>query len=181
MMEDKSFREFTAEIQKKCGKGRKSCKVTGSWGVYDAYKAIRKHGWYNIGRPLKEHEFYCIIRGINDLLAKELAVGKAVKFPAKMGHLELIKYQVGAKFIDGALKISYPVDWLETMRLWFEDKEAREKKTLLRNESDFVYKIRYNKYDANYENNCFYEFVLNKFIKQALKINIDKGKVDTLW
>lgn len=180
-MEEKSFRDFTTEIQKKNGKGRKAFKVTGSWGVYDAYKSIRKHKWYNIGRPLKEHEFYCIIRGINDLLAKNLAMGKQIKFPAKMGHLEIIKYRVGVRLTDGVLKVSYPVDWLETMRLWFEDKEAREKKTLLRDESDFTYRIRYNKYDANYNNHCFYEFVVNKFIRQALSANIDKGKIDTLW
>ena len=28
----------------------KVMKVTNSWGVYDAYKHMRKNGWYNIGR-----------------------------------------------------------------------------------------------------------------------------------
>jgi hypothetical protein len=40
-------------------------KVNNSLGVYDAYKWIRKNKWFNIGRPLKEHEFYSIIRKVN--------------------------------------------------------------------------------------------------------------------
>ena len=69
----------------------RNVKVTNSWGVYDAYKVIRKHQWYDIGRPLKEHEFYSIIRGINDLLAEDIANGKEVTFPSRMGGLELRK------------------------------------------------------------------------------------------
>ena len=44
-------------------------KITNSIGVYDLYKLIRKNHWYDIGRPLKEHEFYAIIRKVNSLLA----------------------------------------------------------------------------------------------------------------
>jgi hypothetical protein len=69
-------------------------KVKGSVGVYDMYKAIRKHHWYNIGRPVTEKEFYGIIRGINNLLAEELANGQSVDLPDRMGRLELRKYQV---------------------------------------------------------------------------------------
>lgn len=42
--------------------GKKKFKVTGSWGIYDAYKSIRRHKWYDIGRPLTEKEFYAIVR-----------------------------------------------------------------------------------------------------------------------
>jgi hypothetical protein len=46
--------------------------VTNSWGIRDAYKLIRKNHWFNIGRPLKESEFYHIIREVNNLLAEEI-------------------------------------------------------------------------------------------------------------
>ena len=82
----------------------RNVKVTNSWGVYDAYKAIRKHQWYDIGRPLKEHEFYSIIRGINDLLAEDIANGKDVTFPSRMGGLELRKIQSDISIVDGKLK-----------------------------------------------------------------------------
>lgn len=159
----------------------KKAKISNSWGVYDAYKHIRKHQWYDIGRPLKEHEFYTIIRKVNNLLAKELAQGNPVIFPFRMGILELRKRPAGVSIVDGALKNTYPIDWDSTLRLWFEDEEAKKDKTLLRHEAPNVYYIKYNKFKANYENQCFYEFQLNRFVKLALKENIKKGKIDALW
>ena len=174
-----SFDEFTEEICKK--RGKKNFKVTNSWGIYDVYKHIRKNKWYNIGRPLKEHEFYSIIRGVNNLLAENIANGETIVFPHRMGKLEIRKFQSGVSLVDGRLKITYPVNWEETLRLWFEDEEAKKNKTLLRHEENYVYHIRYNKHEAVYENMCFYEFAVSKSIKQALKENIKKNKIDTLW
>ena len=173
------FEEFRDKIQKKSQKGH--AKIRNSYGSYDAYKAIRKKKWLNIGRPLTEHEFYSIIREVNNLLAEEVASGNTITFPSKMGRLELRKRMVGAKVSNGKLKITYPVDWKETLLLWYNDKEARQKKTLIRNEDNEIYHVKYCKHDATYENKCFYEFALNRFIKRALKDNIKKGKIDTLW
>lgn len=173
------LKEFSVELRKV--RTKKKAKVNGSWGVYDAYKTIRKNAWYDIGRPLKEHEFYKIIREVNNLLAAEIAKGREVIFPCRMGKLELRKIQSGVSIVDGKLKNTYPINWKDTLKLWFEDEEARKDKTLLRNETDFVFHVKYSKRNANYENQCFYEFTLNRFIKKALKENINKGKIDTLW
>lgn len=160
---------------------RNKARVSNSWGVYDAFKLIRKHKWMDIGRPLKEKEFYSIIRRVNNLYAKELAEGKEMLFPSRMGKLELRKFPVGVSLINGKLKNTYPIDWDSTVRLWYEDEESRGNKTLLRHEIPYTYHIKYNKFAANYENKSFYEFVLNRFVKRALKDNLQKGKIDTLW
>lgn len=178
-MEEQSYKEFINEIGKR--KIPRQSKIRDSWGVYDAYKHIRKNQWYNIGRPLKENEFYSIIRGINELLADEIAKGNAVVFPSRMGKLELRKRERGVSIVNGKLKISYPVDWSETLKLWFENEEERKKKTLLRKEDKYAYHVKYCKYDATYENKTFYEFKLNRFVKRALKENINQGKIDSLW
>jgi hypothetical protein len=177
---EETFREFKNRITNNKG-SLKHYKITGSWGIYDAYKHIRKNHWYNIGRPLKEGEFYAIIRGINDLLAENIANGKTVKFPKKMGVLELRKHKAGAFFVDGKLKINYPPDWSETLKLWYEDEEARRNKTILRLENPWVYSVKYLRFPATYENKMFYQFQLNTFIRRALKDNIKQGKIDTLW
>ena len=176
---EESFSEFRDKIVKRYG--NKAFKIRNSWGVYDAYKHIRRKGWYSIGRVVTEKEFYSIIRGINDLLAEELKRGGTVIFPAKMGKLELKKLQAGVSLVDGKLKITYPIDWDETVRLWYKDEEAKKNKTLLRRESKYVYRVKYNKFDAWYTNKDFYQFTLNRFIKKALKENIEKGQIDTLW
>ena len=156
-------------------------KITNSWGVYDAYKAIRKNHWYDIGRPLKEQEFYAIIRKVNKLLAENIVNGETVILPASMGKLELRKYPKGVKFVDGKLKNTYPIDWKSTNQLWEEDEEEHQKKTLLRYESPMVYRVRYCKEDATYENKIFYQFRLHQKVRQRLKENIINGKTDTLW
>lgn len=173
------YSEFVETIQK--WKTRKIARIRNSWGVYDAYKMLRKNKWYNIGRSLRENEFYSIIRGVNKLLADELANGNDIHFPHGMGVLELRKSKRGVRLVDGKLKNNYPVDWKETLQLWYNDEEAMNNKTLARKESKVVYYVMYNKHDANYENQCFYEFALNRFIKKTLKENINKGKIDTLW
>ena len=156
-------------------------KITNSIGVYDLYKKVRKNHWYDIGRPLKEHEFYTIIRSINKLLAESIANGETVVLPAAMGKLELRKYPKGVSFVDGKLKNTYPIDWKATNQLWAEDEEEHQKKTLLRFETPMVYRIRYCKEDATYENKIFYQFRPHQKVRKMLKENIVNGKTDTLW
>lgn len=179
-MEAQSFSEFKQQVFSK-GKGERNFRVKNSWGVYDALKLARKNKWYNIGRPVKEKEFYAIIRGVNDRLADGLAKGDTVEFPHRMGKLELRKSKRGVYLNDGKLNITYPVDWNGTLRLWYNDEEAKKNKTVLRLEEPYVYSVRYNKHDAIYENKSFYAFTLCTFIKRALKKNIKNGITDTLW
>lgn len=183
MGDEKDFKDFASfrnEVLKTGVKGRKA-KVNNSVGVYTIYKLIRKNNWYDIGRPLKEHEFYSIIRGVNTLLAKEIGKGNTVRFPSKMGGLELRKEQRGVYLNNGKLHITYPVDWDKTLKLWYTDEEARKNKILIRMEESFVYRIKYCKHDADYNNKSFYEFDLNRSIKKALKENIKAGKADTVY
>lgn len=178
-MEERSFTEFVTERIKR--RGKKKMKVTNSFGVYDAYKKMRKNNWYGLGKSVTEKDFYAIIRGVNNLLAQELINGREVVLPMRMGKLELRKKERGVSIVNGKLRIGYPVDWGETLRLWFEDEEARNNKTVLRDESPMGYKVRYDKFKANYINQSYYQFTLNRKIKEGLKENIKNGKIDVIW
>lgn len=173
------YKEFETSIRK-AGQKR-TVKIRDSYGVYDIYKHIRKNKWYDIGRPLKEHEFYSIIREVNNMLAKEIIKGNSISFLCGMGHIDITKYTPEVKIKEGKLKIGYAVNWKDTIKLWFEDAEARKEKILLRHEPKYIYHIKYNKAKANYKNKCFYKFAINRFIKNALSNNIKKGRVETLW
>ena len=119
---------------------------------------------------------------MNNLLAEEVANGGTVVFPSRMGKLELRKFERGVSIgKDGKLKIGYPINWQETIRLWFEDAEEKEKKTLVRKNVPFTYHIWYDKYNATYSNKSMYQFKLNRFIRYALKDNVEKGIIDPLW
>lgn len=176
------FKEFREKTLKLYGKGVKKFKIKGSWGIYDAYKHIRRNKWYDIGRPLTEHEFYSIVRGVNNLVADGITLGQTVYFPSRMGKLELRKFEVAPRIKkNGKLYIPYSIDWQSTLELWFEDEEARNSKTLIRRADSIKYVLWYNKYDATYQNKWFYEFELNRFAKRRLHKNIVEGITDTIW
>lgn len=170
------YREFRKEVQK-VSKSRVH-KVTGSLGVYDGYKHIRRHKWYDIGRPLKEGEFYKIIRHVNDYLADELSRGKEIKLPHQLGTLEIRKKPTRIAIVNGKLVTSMPIDFDKTLKLWYEDEEAFKNKTLVRIETEEVFKVYYNKQNANYNNKSFYEFKPNREIKRKLAKHAREGNLD---
>lgn len=153
-------------------------KVRNSLGIYDAYKYIRKNKWFDIGRPLTEHQFYTIIRQINNLLAEELLRGNDITLPHRLGRIELRKYSAKVYIDNGVLKTNLPINWNKTLKLWFEDEEAYKKRTLIKEEEKEIFKIFYNKGRANYQNKGFYSFEANRDLKRRLKYNIKNGRID---
>lgn len=152
--------------------------VNRSLGVYDAYKYIRKNKWLNIGRRLTEHEFYTIIRQINNLLADELVKGKDIVLPHRLGRLELRKYDTRMSIKDGKLITNLPIDWDRTLKLWAEDEESYKERTLVKVEEKEIFKVFYNRSKANYENKTFYSFKVNRDLKRRLKQKIKDGAID---
>ena len=172
-----SYKDFKSAIQGL--QNTRTHKITNSLGVYDAYKYIRKNKWFNIGRPLTEHEFYQIIRRINNYLAEELINGNDIIFPNRMGKLELRKRN-SLPVIDnnGNLKVTYAIDWDNTLKLWYEDEEAFNNKTLVKIPERNIFRVKYNKDTANYENKSFMEFQVNRDIKTRLKQKIKNNEID---
>lgn len=153
-------------------------KVSGSLGVYDAYKFIRKNKWLDIGQPLTEHQFYTIVREINKYYADQLIHNRDVKLPCRMGSLELRKRIPKIDIENGKLVTNLPIDWDSTLRLWIEDEQSKEDKVLIRQEAKEVFRVYYNKANAQYNNKSFYQFDLNRDIKKALKQRIKNNKID---
>ena len=172
-----SYKDFKLAIQGL--QNTRTHKVTNSLGSYDAYKYIRKNKWFNIGRHLTEHEFYQIIRRVNSYLAEELVNGNDITFPNRMGKLELRKRN-SLPIIDknGNLKVTYAIDWDSTLKLWYEDEEAFNNKTLVKIPERSIFRVKYNKDTANYNNKSFMEFQVNRDIKTRLKQKIKNNEID---
>ena len=172
-----SYKDFKLAIQGL--QNTRTHKITNSLGVYNAYKYIRKNKWFNIGRPLTEHEFYQIIRRVNNYLAEELVNGNDITFPNRMGKLELRKRN-SLPVIDknGSLKVTYAIDWDSTLKLWYDDEEAFNNKTLVKFPERNIFRVKYNKDTANYENKSFMEFQVNRSIKTRLKQKIKNNEID---
>lgn len=153
-------------------------KVKNSIGVYDIYKHIRKNKWYNIGQPITEHQFYTIIRQVNNVLADNLLKGNDIVFPNKMGRLEVRKFEPIIRFDDNKLTVRLPIDWDRTLKLWSEDEEAYKERTLVKMEEKEIFKVCYNKTRADFPNKGFYQLQINRDLKIALKKKIKLGNFD---
>lgn len=168
--------EFRKDVLKV--NGPRLHKVRNSLGTYDAYKYIRKNKWFNIGRPITEHEFYSIIRKVNNLLAESILKGNDINLPHRMGTIELRKYNARISFKDDKLVTNLPIDWDRTLKLWSEDEESYKEKTLIKREEKEIFKVFYNKKSANYENQSFYTFEVNRDLKKRLKQKIKDRLID---
>lgn len=158
--------------------GPRKHKIRGSFGVYDAYKYIRKNKWKEIGHPVSEHDFYSIIRTVNNNLAKSLSLGNDILLPNHMGRLEIRKYDAYARFENNRVVTNYAIDWDTTLKLWEEDEEAYNKRTLVKIQEKEIFKVYYNRGKAIYNNKGYFAFRPNRALKIALKNNIKEGLID---
>lgn len=132
-------------------------KITHSLGVKEAFLWSRKNKLYDT-KSISECDYYKIVRTVNKLMAEELLNSRDVKLPQKMGILEVRKYPLYVKFVDGEIKTNRAVDWNATLALWSEDEEAKESKTLVRSEDSERFVVFYNRNAANYPNKTLMRF-----------------------
>ena len=108
-------------------------------------------------------------------LREELLKGNDVKLPCKLGQLEIRKYSPTITTDGKKIKTNLPIDWNATLKLWYEDKQSYEDKFLVRINVPEVYRVVYNKNNANYNNKSFYQFTPNRELKQGLKRSIKEN------
>ena len=170
------WEEFRDNIKKV--KGPRQHKITGSWGVYDAYRAVMHNKWYNIGHPITSHEFYTVIRTVNKALIQDFLEGNVIKIPYHIGQLIPIKVQYKHFFKDGRLVVQNPPDWNSTFKLWQEDQDAHDKKIIVKRTDKDVVKIVYckNRFDR-FKNGWLLHFAPNREFKLTIKNKRQEGEI----
>lgn len=166
-MEEQEFRKNIRRAQES-----RNHKVTGSWGVYDAYKYYRKNKPKDKKYVLTESQYFSIIRRGNELLREELLLGRDFNFPCRMGRLTVKKYPAIITTEGKKIKTNLPIDWDTTLKLWYEDEECLKKKTLVRQRVPEIFRVIYDKGTALYNNKSFYQFSTNRELKLLLKDTI---------
>lgn len=170
------FEDYIKEVKKV--KGGKKHKVTNSYKLRNAFRYYRSIRPQQHKYVLTEIQFGRIIRLINNALRESIIEGNDIKLPHKMGRIEVRKYKNNIKFVDGKLKTNHPINWHETLKLWYENPICRQKKQVVRFENPETYMIYYNKRNAIFNNKHFYEFNANRDIKIGLKNNIKLNKIE---
>lgn len=102
--------------------------------------------------------------------------------PFKTGLLAIRKYQQVLKYDkDGKVNLNnLPVNWNATLKLWENDKEAKENKKLIRylNEDREIYNYKYLKRKANFKNKHYFNFKATRTNKIKLKEAVKKNLVN---
>ena len=158
--------------------GPRKHKINNSLGVYHMYKFIRKNKWFDIGGPISEHDFYSIIRTINNYLSELLSRGHDINLPCQMGRLEIRKYDAKITLQGDRVITNLPIDWNKTLKLWSEDEDAYKERTLIKMEEKEIFKVYYNRGKANYTNKSFFAFDVNRELKKKLNHRIREGRLD---
>lgn len=175
MDERDDYQEFLNKLQKR---GSKPYKLGHCFGARDAFRWIRKNKWKALdGKPCDKLLYSKIISSVNQELVESLLDGHQVELPHQMGTLLLSRMPSWVKIVDGEVKTNYWTDWKKTLEYMYEDKEAREKHSRIRRINSYIYRIRYSKSSAHFQNRYFYKFRPNRSLKKALQTTVEKQKM----
>jgi hypothetical protein len=167
---------FMSDIKKV--KSPRKHKIKNSLGVLSCYKWIKDNKIY-LGLKLTSKQFSSIIRAVNKEIGNNLINQKSIMLPYRMGTLELRKNNTKVFFDkDDKLINTNPIDWYSTLKLWYEDEESKESKKVVKMEEKEIFRLHYNKVNANFKNKSYFFIKFNRDLKSQLKQIIKKGTID---
>lgn len=172
-----SSSEFIKNVKKLHSK--KKFLVTNSYGTEEVWRWLKKNKWLSVKQYVTTTDFGAIIKSVDKAIVDKLLTGSCVHLPHKMGRLELSKTKRKVKIEDGKITTNLPVDWPKTLQYWYEDKEARENKTLLWCEWDYIFNINYYKYKESFINSVFYKFTPARSFKNKMIEKIKNNELET--
>ena len=161
------YSEFSKS--KKKVNGSREHSIKNSYGINDYYKNYRETVTYTV-RLLDRTTFSNVFHDINDFIVDNFLEYKSVKFPWGLGSLVLYSRKATAQIDkNGKLIIKKPIQWDATMKLWFEDEEAHENKTLVRKEDEYVHLIKYSRKKMNIKNSRYIKMAVARSFKIRLR------------
>lgn len=162
---NESFDEFKSRILK-LSDSRKTHSF-GTYDVRDIYRSLKKKD--PIIKSLNEATFSGILRRIGELQFDDLLDNKKVVLPYHMGELMIVSNTSRVYKEDGQVKNTLKVNWNETVKLWYEHPEYREKKIYVRHQPCKYFKLVYLPSNRRYKNSKVYTFQPYRGIKKAMK------------
>jgi hypothetical protein len=144
-------------------------KLNNSYGVLDFYKYYKK----NSDNPVDLKIYRKILDKYNKKVSESI-LKKGLDFimPYLNFEITIRKDKRKPKIIDGKVINNTPVDPVATKKLWEKDKEAKEKKILVRynnsHTSGYVFRIYCKKFRSNLKNKNLFKFRPVRKLKRDL-------------
>ena len=176
---EQTYEEFLKDFKKVSG--NRVHKIRNSSGMAAAFSFYRQNRPQTSEYVLQRNVFDKIVNEMNLLMIERLFSEKSFNLPCGLGKLYVTKFK-NKTFIDdnGNLVCTKPIDTDATFRLWYEDEECLEKKTKVRRDVDYTFRLKYNKNHSVVKNITYFHFKYGRSVKAKLKdvITTDK-KFDT--
>lgn len=173
-MEILDLEEFRREVLK-LGMSRNH-RITNSIGSRKLYRKAQK----TLPFEISETEYILLIKDIHAKIKETLLEGKTVKLPKGFGELSIRKKPSYVKLSKGKIHTNLPIDWDTTLKLWKDNKEKKDNKTLIRHTCQDIYKIHHNKKPATFRKQRYYEFFPTRAFKVAVKEKANNYNLECL-
>lgn len=173
-MKTETYKEFSAKLRHKNPPVITLPKVTGMRFLY------RKYIKYKPNAPqyvLNESKFQRIVTRINEIVLNQILAGNTIKLPFDFGDIAIVNKKVSPRLKDGKLIYNAPVDWGATIKLWYEDEEAKAQKLLVKYDIQYLYRFHYSKVRARYTHKGYVIFRPQRDAKVRLKNLVVEDKI----
>lgn len=151
--------------------------ITNSYNTQDFYNYYKKELAKNNKKALDNKTFRQIIKEIHSELRERIADGEIIKLPYGVGELLLISTSPKVKLKNNKPVNIFKVNWIETLKLWNNDKEAESNKTLVKYVEKEVFRVVLLKNHCNYKNKEYIKFRTGRRFKNFLKDRVDNNNI----
>lgn len=138
-------------------------------------------------KQIDKQKFNDIITDFN-LGVIDLILNDSLSYQIPHLYMEIMirKDKRKPRIANGKLINNVPIDWKRTNELWNRDKEAKEKKLLVRynnsHTSGYVFRVFLKKFKSNIKNKTLFKIKTNRKFQRMLKkriMNDDKDRFDS--
>jgi len=161
---------------------KRNHKIHSHFGINDYYKFYIKKYNSQIDKDKYKKILEDFHLGIRDLMINESLI---YQFPYIGMQLIIKKDKRRPKIVDGKLVNTTPPDWKTTNELWERDKEARDKKIVVRynnsHTSGYVFRVYLKKFSCNIKYRSLYKFNTNRDFQRSISkriFDINKDPMD---
>ena len=154
----------------------KQSKIRNSVDTRDIYRQLKKGN--RINRSLSESDFALIVKSLNGLLGEELKEYGVVDLPVNMGKIVVLGFD--RKIIKnnaGKIAPNNTPNWKETLKLWNEDNESRENKTLVYHNDERLFKIKFKGEGVHFKNVKSLCFKARRQLREEIRKLIQEKKL----
>lgn len=142
---------------------------TSSMKYFKEYKKLHPES------ELTKEQYKLIAYGFGEKVSRFItSSGKRFKLPHGIGEVSIKKRKKSASRLieDGTFRDTRPMDMGATMKLWANDKEAREKKTIIRHDNEhsngYVARLHWHRVVSRFSTKHMWIFRSTRFLQRQV-------------